>query len=222
MEFGLGGGEGSYRWNLARALPERDENRAIVNWLGTHTDIEDQKKAQEVLEGKVQERAGDLRLENDALEGASKAKSSFLANMSHEIRTPLNGIVGMLELLAATELDEEQRECANTLRSSTESLLAVVNGILDLSRIEAGKLELDSIDFRIDRVLRDVVTPLPALADVKGIEVELRVAEEVPRELRGDPLRLGQILTNLIGNAVKFTRKGKVDVAGFLGRGEGQ
>src|SRR5229473_211026 len=222
MELRLRRGDGSYRWHLARALPARDENRAIVNWLGTHTDIEDQKKAQEVLEGKVQERTRDLRVENDALEGASKAKSSFLANMSHEIRTPLNGIVGMLELLAATELDQEQRECANTLRASTESLLAVVNGILDLSRIEAGKMELDSIDFRVDRVLRDVVTPLRALAKAKGVEVEFHVAQEVPRDLRGDPLRLGQILTNLIGNAVKFTREGKVDVAVFLVRETGQ
>ncbi len=222
MEFRLRREDGSYRWHLGRALPARDENQAIVNWPGTYTDIEDQKKAQEVLEGKVQERTRDLRLENDALEGASKAKSSYLATMSHEIRTPLNGIVGMLELLAATELDQEQRECANTLRSSTESLLAVVNGILDLSRIEAGKMELDSIDFRIDRVLRDVVTPLRALAKPKGIEVEFHVAQEVPRDLRGDPLRLGQILTNLIGNAVKFTREGKVTVAVSLVRETGR
>src|SRR5260370_33615594 len=168
------------------------------------------------MEGKVKERARDLRLENDALEGASKAKSSFLADMSHEIRTPLNGIVGMLELLAATELDQEQREYATTLRASTDSLLAVVNGILDLSRIEAGKLELDIIDFRIDRILHDVVTPLRAVAKQKGVAVEFRVADAVPREVRGDPLRLGQILTNLIGNAVKFTRQGKVDVAVFM------
>lgn len=143
---------------------------------------------------------------------ASEAKSRFLANMSHEFRTPLNGLAGMTEVLATTRLDEEQRECLNTIQASSRSLLALVEEVLDISAIEAGKLRVISEDFAVGDVMQAIGLILLPQAKGKRLDYQVRIAQEVPPRLRGDVGHLRQALLNLAGNAVKFTDQGRVEI----------
>jgi len=165
------------------------------------------------LDERVRERTAALAGATARAEAASRAKSQFLANMSHEIRTPMNGVIGMAELLSATPLDAAQREVTETIRSSGQILLAIINDILDLSTIESGQLVLDKAPFPLDSVLSQAVKVVAPGASAKGLVLDVTTDPEIPARLIGDRLRLGQVLVNLLSNAVKFTESGRVTLS---------
>ncbi|MBY0431291.1 MAG: response regulator [Rhodospirillales bacterium] len=194
--------DGERRTYHTMKAPVRDADGRIIGLLGISWDIIDRKLAEDAL--------AEASRTADA---ANRAKSDFLANMSHEIRTPMNAVIGLAHLLSQTPLDGRQRDYLSKIQVSAQSLLALLNDILDLSKVEAGKLELEARPFRLDQQLRDLATILSTNARHKDIEVLFKVDSAVPTELVGDTLRLQQILINLAGNAIKFTQNGEVLVS---------
>ncbi len=193
--------DGHETWVSTTKLPLYDERGKIVGTFGISRDITEQKHAAEAL-----------RKAKEAAEVASKAKSQFLATMSHEIRTPMNGIIGMIDLLMNTNPTDQQRTYLNLAGQSAETLLTLINDILDFSKIEAGRFELESSPFGLRDTLGDALQTLERAAYEKGLELTYRIPPDIPDNLIGDPTRFCQVVVNLAGNAIKFTKEGEIDV----------
>ncbi|MYN06421.1 PAS domain-containing hybrid sensor histidine kinase/response regulator [Pseudoduganella aquatica] len=221
--------EDSLAWSSGRMVtserrlmsfdPPRDVlvSRNVINsggrsyMLGYFIDISEQRAARDAMQRAV-----------ESAEAASRAKSEFLANMSHEVRTPMNGILGMTELVLESELTPEQRADIGLVRASADALLAIVNDILDFSKIEAGKLDIEDVPFDLRQMVEDSVRVMALRARQKGLALRCELSAQLPRNVKGDPGRLRQVLINLIGNAIKFTAEGSVAVAVALGREDGE
>jgi len=211
---------GEARWVDITASPIFDDNGEVIQMIESCKDITLQKIAEnELLHSKKELEVSNCHLEESialtnklAIEAnrANVAKSNFLANMSHEIRTPMNGVIGMTDLLLTTPLSAEQRNYLATIRSSADALLLIINDILDFSKIEAGKLTLEFIEFDIVTLVEECSDLLAMSAQKKGVEFLCQIDSRVPTRVNGDPVRLRQVLTNLISNAVKFTSHGEV------------
>ncbi|HTN74138.1 MAG TPA: ATP-binding protein, partial [Pirellulaceae bacterium] len=192
--------DGEVIWISENARAVRDADDNFLFYEGTVEDITERKRGEA------------WRRQVEEAEAANRTKSEFLAKMSHEIRTPLNGVIGMLDLLSGTETTQVQDRYVRIAKSSADSLLGLINDILDFSKIEAGKLELEQIEFDLPVLLEDVAEMFVHRAKAKGLEMTCRVLPDVPRRVLGDPERLRQIISNLTGNAIKFTAQGEVEI----------
>ncbi len=194
-------GEVAWIYSHAKVM-ERDQAGQASRMTGTNSDISDRKQTEEVL-----------RNAKEVAEQSVKVKSDFLANMSHEIRTPMNGIIGMTELVLDTDLTNEQREFLGLVKISADDLLDVVNDILDFSKIESGKMTIEAIEFSLEEMLRNTMRTIAIRAHNKNLELLLNIDSVIPDQLIGDPGRLRQVIVNLVGNAIKFTEIGEIEVS---------
>jgi PAS domain S-box-containing protein len=199
VDFRIKRPDGTIRHLSAAEGAVLDEEGNVSKIIGVNIDVTNQRMVE-----------ADLQRAKEEAEAANRAKSEFLANMSHEIRTPMNGIMGMTELVLDTVLDSEQREYLNLAKISADSLLSLINDILDYSKIEAGKLDIEAIDFNLGDCLGDTMKTLSLRAHQKGLELAFEIEPNVPDALIGDPGRVRQIILNLVGNAIKFTEVGEV------------
>lgn len=223
-------------WSAINVKPIEDESGQLEGYIAYERDITATKTTQSALEasrtqlqqrvqdlqttqhqleheqGKLAEVAKDLIRAKEAAEQANRAKSDFLATISHELRTPMNGILGMADLLLAQNLEDEQKNYARTIRESGEGLLVILNDILDLSKLEAGKLELETVPLSLDQIVKAVTTVMQPNAAAKNLTLRTHIDSNLPPLIEGDPTRLRQILFNLTSNAIKFTEEGSIDI----------
>jgi PAS domain S-box-containing protein len=193
--------DGGTFWVESDLIPVHDAAGAVTRWIAIGSDITKRRQTEDAL-----------RAAKETAERHNRLKSDFLANLSHEIRTPMNAIIGMTDLTLATELTPEQRSQLSIVRASGTALLALLNDILDLSKIEAGRMELEDIEFRLAEVIAEAIQTLDVKAQEKSVRLTSHVPVDLPAVVRGDPTRLRQILLNLVGNAIKFTEQGDVTV----------
>jgi PAS domain S-box-containing protein len=215
--------DGSYKWILDRGMVVRhDAHGAPLRMVGTHSDISDRKHAEAQLleananlEARVIARTKELESAKEVAESATQAKTEFLANMSHEIRTPISSMLGMSHLVLSTDLNEKQRDYIEKIQLSGKQLLALVDDVLDFSKLDAGKMVLEKADFNIDTVVESIQTLFFQPAADKGLEIIFDVDPRIDKNLHGDSLRLGQVLINYVSNAIKFSSQGKITVRVF-------
>jgi len=198
IESQIVGPDGATVWVLESLVPVRDQSGKLHNWLGTLNDITKQKRASIA--------------EIEIAKAKSDAKGEFLASMSHEIRTPLNGVIGMLDLLDSSTLATKEQNFVSIAKSSAGSLLSLINDILDFSKIEAGHMELESIEFNLRDLIEQIAEQFAYHAHVKNLEMNCQIENELPNVLVGDPERLRQVIINLLGNAIKFTESGEINL----------
>jgi PAS domain S-box-containing protein len=199
IEYRMQRKSGEWLWVRSRAVAERDAHGVPVRLSGSVHDISEARTAREALLAAIED-----------AKAANRAKSTFLATMSHEIRTPMNGLIGMTDLLLDTSLERTQREYVDTIRASSDALLAVINDVLDFTKIEAGKLEVEHIEMNLRTTVEGVVAIMALPAMTKGVELVIDIEPDVPERVLGDPQRIRQCLSNLVGNAVKFTGQGEI------------
>ena len=216
--------DGEPYWLDISIVPIKDDDGTITHFAAIERDITEKKEAEQKLKRanlKAEAATRDLEDSLAKAEEANKSKSDFLANMSHEIRTPMNGVLGMAHLLSETGLNEEQNDYVSTINSSAQTLLMLLNDILDFSKIEAGALQLENIPYCLTDCVEDTISLLNPQANEKGLKLILDIDEDTPPFAWGDPGRTKQILTNLVGNAVKFTKKGYVRISLSMTGSEG-
>jgi PAS domain S-box-containing protein len=208
--------DGTYRWHISHGAAQKDEHGNIMGWIGSNTDIDEQKKfANDLMEAKVFAEMATLIAEDEKAKAeiALQSKQQFLSNMSHEIRTPMNAIIGFTKVLLKTDLTEKQKEYLQAIKSSGNTLIVLINDILDLAKVNAGKMIFVNLPFKISESMTIILNLFEAQIQEKNLEFVKEYDSKIPKILLGDSVRLHQILINLLSNAIKFTSKGKIVVS---------